>query len=516
MKIDLTEYADLVALMQMSAKLEEEQARIFEALPALYGKLEHADKELETVLNKRADTIAAELHRIGKKLEDACNAHREDFDKIINAVNASKRTQEEYAKKTEREIPPPVEKKIKALFAEIPKPKDGAPGSPGKPGKDANLLTGFRGNWSDKIAYKAGETFTFRGSFYLCTADVKGVLPSVKSQTETNPYYAVLAISGAPGLPGAGTAGGGSGSGDVSGPVSSTNNAISRWDGTGGDTLKDSAATIDDSGNITCAGVDTGDGAFSIGSIAPLTAPGMASLGATTELPRGPAPFEYQYYKVLSAGLTLTDAAGTPTDGHGHRVIFIGDGTARTIAIPSSYSEAAGANITSFVVPVNGQVTMTRQYSNSAWRVYGDPQTLPITAGGTGATTAAGAMANLGLSNGVGFVVNGNGAAITTGVKTAYVKAPFGGTLTGWTLISSPSGAITIDILRSADGAGLPATSIVGGGGTKPAVAAGTQNSSTSFTGWTSTAITALDNFTVEVTAADGTVTYANLILYYR
>lgn len=41
------------------------------------------------------------------------------------------------------------------------------------------------------------------------------------------------------------------GSGDVSGPASSTDNAIARWDGTGGDTLQDSALAIDDSGNLT-------------------------------------------------------------------------------------------------------------------------------------------------------------------------------------------------------------------------------------------------------------------------
>lgn len=39
--------------------------------------------------------------------------------------------------------------------------------------------------------------------------------------------------------------------GDVVGPVSSTDNAIVRWDGVGGDTLQNSGVTIDDSNNIT-------------------------------------------------------------------------------------------------------------------------------------------------------------------------------------------------------------------------------------------------------------------------
>lgn len=40
------------------------------------------------------------------------------------------------------------------------------------------------------------------------------------------------------------------GTGTVAGPGSSTDNAIVRWDGTGGDTLQNSSPTVDDSGNV--------------------------------------------------------------------------------------------------------------------------------------------------------------------------------------------------------------------------------------------------------------------------
>lgn len=63
-----------------------------------------------------------------------------------------------------------------------------------------------------------------------------------------------------------GSSGGGGGSGDVTGPASSTDNAIARFDGTGGKTLQNSGATIDDSGNLTAnnisgssSGTNTGD-----------------------------------------------------------------------------------------------------------------------------------------------------------------------------------------------------------------------------------------------------------------
>ena len=58
-----------------------------------------------------------------------------------------------------------------------------------------------------------------------------------------------------------------SGSGDVTGPASSTDNAIARFDGTGGKTLQNtSTATIDDSGNLTCTKVVTGANGLDVNS----------------------------------------------------------------------------------------------------------------------------------------------------------------------------------------------------------------------------------------------------------
>lgn len=46
------------------------------------------------------------------------------------------------------------------------------------------------------------------------------------------------------------TGGGGGGAGNVSGPVSSTDTALARWNGTAGDTLQDSSIILDGSGNL--------------------------------------------------------------------------------------------------------------------------------------------------------------------------------------------------------------------------------------------------------------------------
>jgi hypothetical protein len=48
--------------------------------------------------------------------------------------------------------------------------------------------------------------------------------------------------------------GGGGGSGDVSGPASATDNAVARFDGTGGKTLQDSSFVVDDGGNVSFFG----------------------------------------------------------------------------------------------------------------------------------------------------------------------------------------------------------------------------------------------------------------------
>lgn len=50
----------------------------------------------------------------------------------------------------------------------------------------------------------------------------------------------------------------GTGTGDVTGPASSGDNAIARFDGTDGKTIQNSAATVDDSGNIATSGTVDG------------------------------------------------------------------------------------------------------------------------------------------------------------------------------------------------------------------------------------------------------------------
>lgn len=97
---------------------------------------------------------------------------------------------------------------------------------------------------------------------------------------------------------------GGGGGGDVSGPVSSTDNAIARWDGTGGDTIQNSGVIIDDSDVISGANrvqskvfnqdaiVTLVDGAtvdwdFDDGDLVQLTIAGNRTINAPTNIRTG-------------------------------------------------------------------------------------------------------------------------------------------------------------------------------------------------------------------------------------
>lgn len=117
------------------------------------------------------------------------------------------------------------------------------------------------------------------------------------------------------------------------------------------------------------------------------------------------------------------------------------------------------------------------------------------------------------VTHSVTFVVDGAGGVLTSGTKNP-IKIPYGGTLTGWLIIGKPSGSVTADIFRSADGAGLPVTSIVGAG-TKPSLSSAVENSSTSFTSWTSTTLTAKDNLAISLSGIS-TSTYVAVTLYYQ
>lgn len=90
--------------------------------------------------------------------------------------------------------------------------------------------------------------------------------------------------------------------------------------------------------------------------------------------------------KAVTADSTLTFSA-TPAAGTRFGVRISADGTDRTITIPSSYSTARNATITSFVLAANSTAYVSWEYTGSAYNIVGDPLTKAQAAAAAGVGT---------------------------------------------------------------------------------------------------------------------------------
>ncbi len=112
----------------------------------------------------------------------------------------------------------------------------------------------------------------------------------------------------------------------------------------------------------------------------------------------------------------------------------------------------------------------------------------------------------------VTFVIDGAGIVLTPGTKIP-VKIDPGGTLSKWTITCKPSGSVSVDLLRAANGAGLPVTSMTGIG-TKPAISSGVEAHNT-ITDWDFTTLTANDNLAITLSGIS-TVTQVVITFYWQ
>lgn len=119
---------------------------------------------------------------------------------------------------------------------------------------------------------------------------------------------------------------GGGGSGDVTGPASSTDNAIARFNGTSGKTLQNSAAKVDDSGTLTTADVViTNTEAFAVPGGTTAQRPGTPVEG---DLRKNTSTNGIEYYNG-STWQDLTSASSTEFSDATFRIYDDGDNTAK-------------------------------------------------------------------------------------------------------------------------------------------------------------------------------------------
>jgi hypothetical protein len=93
----------------------------------------------------------------------------------------------------------------------------------------------------------------------------------------------------------------------------------------------------------------------------------------------------------------------------------------------------------------------------------------------------------------INFVIDGGGAAITTGVK-GDVRVPFACTVDSWTLLADQSGAIVVDVWKDTLANFPPTDADSMCSGKEPTIAAsGTNAEDTAITDWTTDDIAAGD-----------------------
>lgn len=229
---------------------------------------------------------------------------------------------------------------------------------------------------------------------------------------------------------------GGAGSGDVTGPNSSTDNAIARFDGASGKIIQNSTATIDDSGNLTAASNNasgTGSDTMPVGTTAqrPTGATGKHRMNSTLGTPEwfdpatstwvpfaDPTPASY-FAEVLVIG---GGGAGGATNGGGGGAGAVIVAECVQIMKGKSYTVTIGA----------GGAGSTSGASNGTPSYFGQVMAL---GGGAGSGVLSGQSKTGGSGGGGkgesgdagGFPMDGRGFRGGDGVVSPRVSAGGGG-----------------------------------------------------------------------------------------
>jgi hypothetical protein len=159
-------------------------------------------------------------------------------------------------------------------------------------------------------------------------------------------------------------------------------------------------------------------------------------------------------------------------------------------------------------------LTIGADSSISGTAYVGGGTDVAVADGGTGASTAAGAVTNLGLDNTkidtAVFIIDGGGSAITTGIK-GDIQFQYAGTINSVTLLADQSGSIVVDIWKDSYANHPPTVADTITASAKPTISTATKSTDTTLTGWT-TSISAGDILRFNVDSIT-TCTRVSLIL---
>ena len=304
--------------------------------------------------------------------------------------------------------------------------------------------------------------------------------------------------------------------------------------GTAGQALISAAGSAPAFGTLGVAGGGTGQTAYSIGDI--LYA---SSSSALSKLGLGTAN---QVLAVNSGGtgLTWTSAAasgvssisfgttGLTPSGTGTGAVTVagtlattngGTGLISFNANGAVYASSSSALTTGTLPTTGGGTGLSSFTTNGA--VYATSSsalatgTLPTASGGTGLITyTAGDLVYSSATNTLGklnigtagyalvstgtapswvaqyssitFIIDGGGAAITTGIK-GDLTIPFNCTITEWTILADQSGSIVVDVWKDVYANYPPTVADTITASAKPTVTSSIKNQSSTLTGWTTT-----------------------------
>lgn len=244
-----------------------------------------------------------------------------------------------------------------------------------------------------------------------------------------------------------------SGGGDVTGPSASVDNELPLFSATTGKVIKRASGTgvVEVTSGVASFNAPTGTGAVVKGTGPTISGPTISGVrttdGAevTTANPLAALAVDISKWlntKSVSADSTFT-FSGTPTANTWFTLFVQNSDTAdHTITIPSSYSMARQASITSFVLPAGAYAHLIWRYDGTAYRLSGEP--LPVF--DAEASIASAATCDLDSVSSVNVSVTGTTTITSFGTSPAgtYRQGRFAGALTlthNATSLILPSGA---------------------------------------------------------------------------